>query len=68
MEITHVITIGEMFDIDKGSAVPKQTIEISNDQLAIIEMFASTRKDEDLNTVYKLNDIEFRVFPYFNFS
>ncbi len=67
MEKDFIVSIGEMYDIEKGHNAPKQMMYISTAQFQIIETFASTRKDEDLNTVYKLNDIEFKVTPYFNF-
>jgi len=53
------ILIGSMINPDEGT--PKIVITISQDQLDIIEMFADMKKDKDLNTIYKLNDVEFRV-------
>ena len=32
------------------------------------EQFADTRKDEDLNTIYRLNQCEFKVMPHFSFE
>jgi hypothetical protein len=43
---------------------PKQKIIITQAQFIIIERFAHTRKDENLNIIYKLNDIEFKVVPH----
>ena len=62
----YEIHIGETLDFKTGTKKPKQTIIINKDQLDIIETFANQRKDEELNTVYRINDCEFRIFPYFN--
>lgn len=60
------IRIGKVFDATKNIYAPKQTLIVNKDQLAIIEQFASQRKDSELNTIYKLNDCEFTVFPHIN--
>ena len=54
------IHIGKIYDLESKTEKPKQTIIINREQLAIIEIFAYTRKDEDLNTIYKLNQCEFK--------
>ena len=41
---------------------------ITREQFVLIEQFADTRKDEDLDTIYRLNKCEFKVIPYFNFD
>ena len=41
---------------------------ITREQFAVIEQFADTRKDEDLNTIYRLNQCEFKVIPHFSFE
>lgn len=60
----YVIKIGEAFDLEKGQKTSKQRIYITSAQLEIIELFASQRKDSDLNTIYKLNDCEFTINPW----
>lgn len=58
------IHIGEVFDSDGNTTKAKQTMVITREQFAVIEQFADTRRDENLNTIYKLNQCEFRVFPH----
>jgi len=62
------IQIGETFDLATNSKTPKQTLIITQDPLAVIEQFADQRKDAELNTIYKLNQCEFRILPYFDFG
>lgn len=66
MKQQYEIQIGEITELTSGIKTPKQIIVITRDQFEVIETFASTRKDEDLNTIYKLNDCEFKVLPKFN--
>lgn len=47
-----------------SETIPLQKIIITQEQLAVIEMFASQRKDAELNTIYKLNECEFRILPH----
>jgi len=61
LHFNYEIQIGETFDLKTNSKIPKRTILITQDQLAIIETFAHQRKDADLNIIYKLNECEFRV-------
>ena len=61
----YELHIGVTFNIELGVEQPKQKMNISEEQFLLIETFASTFKDKDLNTVYKLNDCEFRVYPVF---
>ena len=62
------IHIGKIYDLESKTEKPKQTMIITREQLAVIEQFADTRKDEDLNTIYKLNQCEFKVMPHFYFG
>lgn len=62
------IHIGKIYDLENKSEKPKQTMIITREQLAVIEQFADTRKDEDLNTIYRLNQCEFKVMPHFDFG
>lgn len=64
----YEIHIGEIFDLTTNSKKPKQTLIITQDQLAVIEQFADQRKDAELNTIYKLNECEFRIYPHFDFE
>lgn len=57
------IHIGKVYDLESKNEKPKKIINITEEQLKIIERFADTRKDEDLNTIYKLNKVEFTVSP-----
>lgn len=40
----------------------------TREQFTVIEQFADTRKDKDLNTIYRLNQCEFKVVPHFDFG
>ena len=62
------IHIGKIYDLESKTEKPKQTMIITRAQFAVIEQFADTRKDEDLNTIYKLNQCEFKVMPHFSFE
>ena len=64
----YEIHIGEIFDLTTNLKKPKQVLIITQDQLAVIEQFADQRKDAELNTIYKLNECEFRILPHFDFS
>ena len=59
----YEIHIGEIFDLETKSKKPKQVLIINDDQRAVIEQFATQRKDAELNTYYKLNECEFRIIP-----
>ena len=41
-------------------------MKITDEQRQIIESFADQIKDENLNTVYKINQCEFRIYPDFS--
>jgi hypothetical protein len=60
----YKIHIGEIFDLIANENRPKQTIYITDEQFEVITMFANTKKDADLNTVYIINDCEFKVIPH----
>lgn len=62
----YEIYIGEIFDLTTNSKRPKQKLIITEEQKAVIELFASQRKDADLNTIYKLNECEFCIYPHFD--
>ena len=62
------IHIGKIYDLESKTEKPKLTMIITREQLALIEQFADTRKDEDLNIIYRLNKCEFKVIPYFDFD
>lgn len=64
----YEIHIGEIFDLTTNIKKPKQTLIITQDQLSVIEQFADQRKDAELNTIYKLNECEFRIYPHFDFG
>lgn len=61
----YEIQIGEFFDVGTQTNRPRQTMCITTDQFEIIKIFASQRKDAELNTIYKINDCEFKVVPVF---
>ena len=62
------IHIGKVYDLESKTEKPKLTMIITREQFALIELFADTRKDEDLDIVYRLNKCEFKVIPYFDFD
>jgi len=59
----YKIQIGSIFNIEESRVEPKTVIEISEDQKMLIDQFAWTRKDENLNTIYRINDCEFTMVP-----
>ena len=59
----YEIHIGEVIDLITGLSKPRQIFIITEEQFAIIEMFANQTKDFELNTIYKLNDCEFKLMP-----
>lgn len=61
----YEIQIGEVFDLGSREQRPKQTVIIDEAQRQLIEAFAHTRKDYELNTIYKINECEFRIIPHF---
>lgn len=60
-EQQYEIHIGEITEFPSMNVVPAQKIIISHDQFEVIKTFANTRKDKDLNTIYTLNDCDFKV-------
>lgn len=66
--IKYELHIGETFDLEKGGKCAKHILKLTEEQFFVIEQFAHTKKDADLNTIYKLNDCEFKVYPYFNLN
>ena len=64
----YEIHIGKAINANNlNETIPLKKI-ITQEQLAVIEMFASQRKDAHLNTIYKLNECEFRIYPHFDFE
>jgi hypothetical protein len=62
------IHIGKIYDLESKTEKPKQTMIITIEQFAVIEQFADIRKDEYLNTIYRLNQCEFKVVPHIDFK
>ncbi|MDY0389200.1 MAG: hypothetical protein RBT65_19190 [Methanolobus sp.] len=62
------IHFGKIYDLESKTEKPKQIMIITREQFSVIERFADTRKDEDLNTIYRLNQCEFKVMPHFSFE
>lgn len=64
----YEIQIGKVLD---GSnllrTIPLKTLKITREQFLILEIFANQVKDSELNTIYKINDCEFKVVPSFDF-
>lgn len=61
----YEIHLNPFWDMRSESMKPGQVIPITEDQFKIIELFSNTRKDENLNTIYTLNDVSFQIFPKF---
>jgi len=57
------IHIGKCIDLKRGISKQERVITITESQFSLIEAFADTKKDKDLNTIYKLNECEFTVVP-----
>ena len=64
MEFNYELHIGQKLCTETITWVPKQVLVITDDQREIIELFASRRKDADLNTVYAINNIDFTIHPH----
>lgn len=63
----YEIHIGKALNANNlRETIPLQKIIITQEQIEVIEMFASQRKDAELNTIYKLNECEFRILPHFD--
>lgn len=61
----YEIHLNQFWSMELERMQPGQKISITEDQFKIIELFANTRKDENLNTIYILNDAHFRILPKF---
>lgn len=61
----YQIHIGEVFDLEAKKPKPAQTIIITEDQKQLIDEFANTEKDENLHTIYIINAIKFKMYPFF---
>jgi hypothetical protein len=59
----YKIEIGSVYDITEKKILPSKVILITSDQFEVIRMFANTKIDEYLNTIYKINNVEFKVVP-----
>jgi hypothetical protein len=64
----YEIHIGESIDLETNDKNPYRVMIITPDQLALIEVFAHIRKDSQLNNIYKLNDVEFKITPFIEVS
>ena len=62
------IKIGKVFDISTNTTISKQTLIITREQFEVIKYFSDTKKDSELNTIYKINDCEFTVVPFIDLS
>lgn len=62
------IKIGKVFDLSINTTIAKQTLIITIEQLEVIKYFANTKKDSELNTIYKINDCEFTVVPFIDLN
>ena len=60
------IHICKIYDLESKTEKPKKTMIITSQQFALIEQFADTRKDEDLDIIYRLNQCGLKVIPYFD--
>jgi hypothetical protein len=61
----YEIHIGQSIEVNCNGVEKraKQVIIIDENQYLIIKQFADTTIDEDLNTIYKLNNHSFKVLP-----
>lgn len=59
------IQIGEAIELVDFKKGPHITVQITDEQFEIVQMFASTRKDANMNTIYTLNKVDFLVVPLF---
>ena len=64
----YEIHIGRDYDLETKEHKPKHTLIISEDQLRIIKELADIRRDRDLNTIYIINEIEFKIIPVIEFN
>ena len=63
MTMRYRIEIGSIMNLATQREEPRLSFEINEDEKLLIDIFASTRKDKNLNTIYKLNECEFKVTP-----
>lgn len=60
----YEIHIGEISYLDGTPSKPRIVIIITKEQLDVIEMFAIKKRDKDFNTIYQINECEFKVVPH----
>lgn len=64
----EIQSVGTNLDITNGwlcgVRVPQYSTVITQDQFDIIEFLADKSKDEEFNTIYTINNLKFRMVPY----
>ena len=60
----YKLIIGEgSNDLPKTIGLDTVHVIVSEEQLKVIELFAHTTKDKNFETVYRLNDKNFKIVP-----
>ncbi len=62
IEFVAEIWIGEQINVFNQKQ-PNMMIPISQHEKEILQRFANTRKDKNMNTIYIINDVEFQIMP-----
>jgi hypothetical protein len=66
--MNYNIEIGEKYELDNSTTiskiVPKYTIRITEEQKLVLDTFANVEIDSDLNKIYVINNIRFKIVPY----
>lgn len=64
--LSYEIHIGSVIDGETFKSIPDQVIKITEDQFKIVEMFADLCKDENLTSIYKINNCKFKMLAVVN--
>ncbi len=51
-------------DLNTNKPISDPLMVVTESELNVLKRFASTEKDSELNTIYTLNNVEFRVYPH----
>lgn len=61
--MTYEIQIGSNYNLATQEAEPATKFQITGEQAEILERFADVRRDEELNTLYVINNCYFKIVP-----
>lgn len=64
----YIVAIGSVFNIEKQINEPAVQMLINQDQFVILNTFANQERDENLNIIYKINNVKFTIIPAMDLS